>query len=67
MSNKRLRVIHVTGDLNKPNLLIEHLKYLKSISADVEVVDNLSGVNACKIREIRGKSFDYIIVDEVER
>lgn len=59
MSNKRLRVIHVTGDLNKPNLLIE---YLKSISADVEVVDNLSGVNA---RKIGGKSFDYIIVDEV--
>lgn len=59
MSNKRLRVIHVTGDLNKPNLLIE---YLKSISADVEVVDNLSGASA---RKIGGKSFDYIIVDEV--
>lgn len=59
MSDKRLRVIHVTGDINKPNLLIE---YLKSIGADVEVVDNLSGVNACKIG---GKSFDYIIVDEV--
>lgn len=59
MSDKRLRVIHVTGDLNKPNLLIE---YLKSISADVEVVDNLSGTSA---RKIGGKSFDYIIVDEV--
>lgn len=59
MSDKRLRVIHVTGDLNKPNLLIE---YLKSISADVEVVDDLSGVNA---RKIGGKSFEYIIVDEV--
>lgn len=59
MSNKRLRVIHATGDLNKPNLLIE---YLKSIGADVDVVDNLSGVNA---RKIGGKSFEYIIVDEV--
>lgn len=62
MSDKRLRalrVIYVTGGLNKPNPLIE---YLKSISADVEVVDNLSGASA---RKIGGKSFDYIIVDEV--
>lgn len=62
MSNKRLRVLHVTGGLNKPNPLIEHLKYLKSIGADVEVVDDISGVNA---RKIGGKSFEYIIVDEV--
>lgn len=59
MSDKGLRVLYVTRTPNKTNLLIE---YLKSIGVDVDVVDNLSGVKTSKIR---GKSFEYIIVDEV--
>lgn len=62
MGGKGLRVLYVTRTPNKTNPLIEHLKHLKSIGLDVDVVDNLSGVNA---RKIRGKSFEYIIVDEV--
>ena len=56
---RALRVLYVTRTPNKTNPLIEHLK---NIGVSVDVVDNLSGVNAHKIG---GKSFEYAIVDEV--
>lgn len=59
MSDKKLRVLYVTRIPNKVNPLIEHLK---SIGVSVDVEENLSGVNS---RKIGGKSFEYIIVDEV--
>ena len=59
MRDKKLRMLYVTRTPNKTNLLIEHLK---NIGVDVDVADNLSGVNA---RKIGGKSFEYAIVDEV--
>ena len=59
MSDKKLRMLYVTRTPNKVNPLVEHLK---NIGVSVDVVDNLSGVNA---RKIGGKSFEYAIVDEV--
>lgn len=59
MRDKKLRVLYVTRTPNKVNPLIEHLK---SMGVDVDIVDNLSGVNS---RKIGGKSFEYAIVDEV--
>lgn len=65
MSGKELRVLrvlYVTRTPNKVNPLIEHLK---SIGVSVDIEDNLSGVIGVKASKIRGKSYEYIIVDEV--
>lgn len=62
MSDKKLRVLYVTRTPNKVNPLIEHLK---SIGVSVDVEENLSGVNGAKASKIRGKTYKYIIVDEV--
>lgn len=62
MSDKKLRVLYVTRTPNKVNPLIEHLK---SIGVSVDVEDNLSEVNGVKTSKIRGKTYKYIIVDEV--
>lgn len=62
MGGKRMRALYVTRTPNKVNPLIEHLK---NIGVDVDVEDNLSGVNGAKTSKIRGKTYKYIIVDEV--
>lgn len=62
MSGKELRVLYVTRTPNKTNPFIEHLK---NIGVSVDVEDNLSGVNGVKASKIRGKTYKYIIVDEV--
>lgn len=62
MNGKELRVLYVTRTPNKTNPLIEHLK---SIGVSVDVEDNLSRVNGAKASKIRGKSYEYVIVDEV--
>lgn len=62
---RALRVLYVTRTPNKTNPLIEHLKHLKNIGVSVDVEDNLSGVNGVKASKIRGKTYEYIIVDEV--
>lgn len=60
-----LRVLYVTRTPNKTNPLIEHLKHLKSIGVSVDVEENLSGINGAKASKIRGKTYKYVIVDEV--
>lgn len=47
------KLLHIKGDRNKRNFLIE---YLISIGVNVEVVEHT--------KEIRGMKADYIIVDE---
>lgn len=47
------KLLHVKGDRNKRNFLVE---YLISIGVKVEVVEHT--------KEIRGMKADYIIVDE---
>ena len=47
------KLLHVKGDRNKRNFLVE---YLISIGVNVEVVEHT--------KEIRGMKADYIIVDE---
>ena len=59
---RALRVLYVTRTPNKTNHLIE---YLKNIGVSVDVEDNLSEVNGVKASKIRGKTYKYIIVDEV--
>lgn len=48
------KLLHIKGDGNRRNFLIE---YLISIGVNVEVVNNT--------KEIRGMKADYIIVDEL--
>lgn len=62
MRDKKLRMLYVTRTPNKVNPLVEHLK---NIGVSVDVEDNLSGVNGVKASKIRGKTYKYIIVDEV--
>lgn len=62
MGGKRMRVLYVTRTPNKVNPIIEHLK---NIGVSVDVEENLSGVNGAKASKIRGKTYEYIIVDEV--
>lgn len=62
MSDKKLRVLYMTRIPNKVNPFIKHLK---SIGVSVDVEDNLSEVNGVKASKIRGKTYEYIIVDEV--
>ena len=49
----KFKLLHIKGDGNKRNFLIE---YLISIGVNVEVVEHT--------KEIRGMKADYIIVDE---
>ena len=51
--NDKFKLLHIKGDGNKRNFLIE---YLISIGVNVEVVEHT--------KEIRGMKADYIIVDE---
>ena len=51
--NDKFKLLHVKGDRNKRNFLVE---YLISIGVKVEVVEHT--------KEIRGMKADYIIVDE---
>ena len=51
--NDRFKLLHIKGDGNKRNFLIE---YLISIGVNVEVVEHT--------KEIRGMKYNYIIVDE---
>ena len=51
--NGNLKLLHIKGDGNKHNFLVE---YLVSIGVNVEVVEHA--------KEIRGMKADYIIVDE---
>ena len=62
MRDKKLRMLYVTRTPNKTNPFIEHLK---NIGVSVDVEDNLSEVNGVKASKIRGKTYKYIIVDEV--
>ena len=62
MRDKKLRMLYVTRTPNKVSPLVEHLK---NIGVSVDVEDNLSGVNGAKASKIRGKTYKYIIVDEV--
>ena len=47
------KLLHIKGDGNKRNFLVEHLI---SIGVNVEVVED--------VKEIRGMKANYIIVDE---
>ena len=47
------KLLHIKGDGNRRNFLVEHLI---SIGVNVEVVEHT--------KEIRGMKADYIIVDE---
>lgn len=51
--NDRFKLLHIKGDGNKRNFLVE---YLISIGVNVEVVEHT--------KEIRGMKANYIIVDE---
>ena len=51
--NDKFKLIHIKGNGNKRNFIIE---YLISIGVKVEVVEHT--------KEIRGMKADYIIVDE---
>ena len=51
--NDKFKLIHIKGDSNRRNFVVE---YLISIGVNVEVVEHT--------KEIRGMKADYIIVDE---
>ena len=51
--NGDFKLLHIKGDGNKSNFLVE---YLVSIGVNVEVVEHT--------KEIRGMKYNYIIVDE---
>lgn len=49
----RFKLLHIKGDGNRRNFLVD---YLISIGVNVEVVEHT--------KEIRGMKYNYIIVDE---